>query len=615
MSCSDLISYLDILGIEFQFNIKNSTRYKTILGGSLTIFLICVIGVSVWGFGKDYFNNDNPNFVSRQLILPEIPLLTINKSNFFFGLRITDDYNSNIFGHEYFEAFFRYKHKKLNATTGFYDLIYQKYERLEVCDERHIPNDDFNFFDTKSFWCGDINNIVLGGNLDQDEYGFISYEIVKCNTGTEQYYKIKCANPKVYTNSSFNVESYLLDNIVDPSNYTNPVSNRFSFNSQNFDNNIAKIRKFYIATSQLLSDNGAFLKEYTYTNFTQIESTDLDFGLIQSDGIIFNFDITISRKKDEYERSYLKIQDVAATIGGFINIAFSILRLFYYFYAENNLQFYLFDELLDLRCDFTDDEKILSLKTETPINKIENKSNIIPFKGNKSIIKQDKSASNIKIQISEEFDIVNKNEQERIVTDVNKDENCEVYEKVDSASYIRNTKKKQFTINQIRLKEISKFTNKRREKVDLNPGILFCYRYFLCPNLPLQSQKSLLKKKIYYLADNTLNHFINIINHLKSINQLNVIKKIILNENQCFMLSRQSKKLIVNTKPEISTNFDMLLKEEEDIKIDKLKNYLKIKIENNDFALIDKLLYDISDEQLKERLKDILDEDKINSPS
>ena len=60
---------------------------------------------------------------------------------------------------------------------------------------------------------------------------------------------------------------------------------------------------------------------------------------------IFLFDLYLTKLQLDYEREYLKVQDVAATVGGLFSITYNVLKFINYFYIENSLIYYYFQHL------------------------------------------------------------------------------------------------------------------------------------------------------------------------------------------------------------------------------------------------------------------------------
>ena len=148
-------------------------------------------------------------------------------------------------------------------------------------------------------------------------------------------------------------------------------------------------------------------------------------------------------------------------------------------------------------------------------------------------------------------------------------------------------KDKEVVINKDILKAVD-YKRKRRKKIHIT--FIDQFIFSICQISYFESKvKELNKAKIELLiqADYEIDKKTNFINMIKIQDELNLLSKVILNENQCFMLKNINKKVLVNK--EISKNqLKYLQTEKLDSKEQELIKYLKEKnIENSS----DKLLF------------------------
>jgi len=125
--------------------------------------------------------------------------------------------------------------------------------------------------------------------------------------------------------------------------------------------------------------------------------------------------------------------------------------------------------------------------------------------------------------------------------------------------------------------------------------------------LPKQkAEEKIIKFELLIAAEEILEKKSDIKELFKIIDQLRLFKKIILNENQCFMIENRELQNINydNNKNSILKYNEMveINKEKYELKKKKLLDYLKKHKEENTFSTIDKLLLNYVDQELKQEL-------------
>ena len=112
---------------------------------------------------------------------------------------------------------------------------------------------------------------------------------------------------------------------------------------------------------------------------------------------------------------------------------------------------------------------------------------------------------------------------------------------------------------------------------------------------------------MYELVEDKYNKYLDILQFIKQINQFNLLKKLILNENQTFMINNQALKTVVGKYRKIDDEvFNMTTEEKLEKKQISLIDYLKSRNENNNISDYDKVLYSHLADDLKEKITDMV---------
>jgi len=100
----------------------------------------------------------------------------------------------------------------------------------------------------------------------------------------------------------------------------------------------------------LTTDAGLIFSEYKETSF--MEYNDMEIDIEPPTGDFFaKIKLIISNETRVYERSYLKLLDVIANVGGFIGLVQVIIEFIFSFYLDNEYSIYIYKKIYSLEID------------------------------------------------------------------------------------------------------------------------------------------------------------------------------------------------------------------------------------------------------------------------
>ena len=103
---------------------------------------------------------------------------------------------------------------------------------------------------------------------------------------------------------------------IDPFNYKQPIQRYYRADWNGVLLTQTRVVYLYLATTEFTSDNGLILPSLNTRNVVTVQSTEVDEASSLPDGTFSILSIANSGNKIVYSRSYIKIQDVLAQIGG-----------------------------------------------------------------------------------------------------------------------------------------------------------------------------------------------------------------------------------------------------------------------------------------------------------
>jgi len=374
---------IDILGKEFKFNINGKVPYNTTIGGLVTIWLFCILCYLSWYFGDDIYLRQSPYLLVENTITKDFPIIQVNNSNFFIAMKIDDDdgnvfYDPRFFTYHTYYTTYRLSNDSLKlwvedtSLSGEFDQ--------EICNTKHIDRKTLYKERLDNYFCSNLNNINLGGNWNADVVYSLKGFIQMCNSDTEKKYNITCATKEELNekkSGSLYVTSITFKNLLNSKNLTNPIDRYYTYNSFpihfdvfNFTERDVITEYLTYSVSDIVTDAGIIFKEPNYTSFIEFESFDhvtgMDDGVLGYIGQVAEMSYTLSRRKQIYNRSYIKIQDVVANVGGFMGLIYSLFEYLISFYIDNSYTVFLCNKFYKLQVDDDNDE---NKQLEININK------------------------------------------------------------------------------------------------------------------------------------------------------------------------------------------------------------------------------------------------------
>lgn len=354
MSGSKTSSFLlnfDAIGKQPEISIKGKRSYQSTLGAILTILIVLTVLAATVYFGREVWEKKKP-VVNRKIEASSEPAaLDLNKESwdFFFGLQ----YNNTLFVDN---SIYTIKGRLFTFTkkTGLKPVEFN----IEPCtiDSFNDSNKDlFGLYKFTGAWCVSKNNTIdlkISKLWGQEDFKFIEISIWPCNNDTSSTI---CSDQETIKKTlevgSFSI--YTLYYFIDSTNFKEPYSKSIynDFIAVSYKTFVHSILKLY--HSEIVSDVGFLLQQQDNLKSFGVDSMKINYySSPEADGRYLRFQYQLQNFKEVYERNYLKLQEVCAQVGGFINLFFISGFLINYLYCEINYREYLVNKFFDF--DYTD---------------------------------------------------------------------------------------------------------------------------------------------------------------------------------------------------------------------------------------------------------------------
>ena len=497
---------IDIYGSKARFTIKGHKTYQTVFGSIITLISYSVIFVFFIVFSKEIIYHKKPNVITSDLI-DSSPLHFLFSNEFIWAISLQFlNYSMYIDERVYtLKAYAAISNVHENGTASETQVNLN----LVKCSDYSfsvIP-EYFHGLALENLYCVNLTGIELRGVYMEDKWTTINFRFIKCINSTNNNNFCKTPDEISEILNGGYIGIFTTDYQIIPSNYKKPA--------QIYGKNIFtsfSIKQYmdfwvYFQIKQINTDKGLFFESILTQTFLTFESTSENKDYRESDNFLTVY-IRESTNRKVLDRTYSKFQDIAANIGGIIKIIFIIGEIIAYFirrtlYKNYILQFFNLDESKFEEIQ-KEENNMIKLQTNDVFS-----SNYL--KRNKSIY----SKTNIPLLN------LNNNESIKMKTNI-------ISEKIQSPKKMKDSRA---SILKLPLsvspssprKRNSHYYRKKKKRIAEH---VICFMTILFRNNSLKRIKEIHKQfnKILFLFD--------IIQYIKTRNEINLLEKAIFTEQE-----------------------------------------------------------------------------------
>lgn len=351
------LKLFDMLGNNYSFKHKESTKFKTKLGGIFTIVAYLCITGTTYVFTQNYFDTSNPNMSVSTRIDNTIPKRNLYEKTFPIGVGIfgkNSTFVPSVDLPKYITPLifvFELNYEKVESGVITFDAV--DMIAFTSCNSVQDPtlvedflegeSEEVNELIRKQFLCPDIKNktkYYVKGNILQAPFRIIQLGLYPCSLEDPN----NCEPEAVISSSTIGFmmaeTSFLPENKKSPLKKV-PLTKKFQIGSEQ------EMRwEMSLKETQIIDDDGEFTERRMTHSFIDpddekifgikraLPATHCNMSLILSLTCPAYISLTIrsSGKTVSIVRVYPKILDLMGEVGGTSEIIFFIIGLFYYGY-------------------------------------------------------------------------------------------------------------------------------------------------------------------------------------------------------------------------------------------------------------------------------------------
>jgi hypothetical protein len=303
--------------------------------------------------------------------LPNRPNLTLDKYSFPLAICVQDDFSNTYFNPKYFTL----EAQIITISIGENGTASDWNENYEIvpCQPDHFPsisNDTFFQSGLNNYYCFDDQNFTVGGFFDNQYTRYTVLSLKRCINSTEN--SDICAPVEeiesFFKDKAISWNIYYLNSIFNTQDFTKPKISYIVNNYKSVQYGLYKIFELYIMKRFLKSDNGIIFQSIEQSEIVSFFENSYDFTEMLHEGHLASIFLYSSNKEEIYNRSYMKLQWIFASVGALAEIFMHLFRFICSYFTSLTMNKKILNKIFDY-------DLIKNQNTEN--NKSINKSTLI----------------------------------------------------------------------------------------------------------------------------------------------------------------------------------------------------------------------------------------------
>lgn len=317
------LSKIDYFGAHPQLSSFGSRSYKSLTGSLFSIAVFAVIIVATFLFGKDFYLKETPRVFTESIISDTYDNKTVNSTNFNYIFRIEDEdgnYVENVSTFLKFEV--RYSIMTYNMSTMKFDSDYRYYEP-KTCTNKSVSDGELINNRNLSEWlCLDFGpeGASFGGSWSGDFVYYWELDLKNCDSHQN------CFNANI-TKQQVDAQQIYFSMFYptyyfSPGNFTSPLNIKYKNYYTKLYGSIGLTERLFFKSYYMSDDQGWIFQDIVPSSIIGFDTIERNIKVVENEeeAIFYSLNLYFNSDKLTIHRSYMKIQELAALVGGFMKI-------------------------------------------------------------------------------------------------------------------------------------------------------------------------------------------------------------------------------------------------------------------------------------------------------
>lgn len=552
---SSMLSFFDIFKKPFVFLFRQKQQSSTYLGFvlSMTLFFLPIYMF----FTSDMLNKTNP-IVNDQIITQDhASLITLSPENFEIAVGVTDYLGVGIVDPTIFTIDIIQFHVDFNSTTKKKYVSSLEYQKTIPCSQQSDLSEKFGW---NNYLCLRNATLELEGMFDEKHVKAVVVKITLCNNMTRNNTcKSQAEIIKFFSDKSFWL--YYQDTMYEVSNYENPIRKTWRIMNVDSSYGTPRVNNIFFRKLELMTDDNVLFSTTQKTKYGWIKEQfegNSDYVMIDTDIITVNF--LSSKNLQHCQRTYQKLGELIAIIGGFLNIIIIFSKFMTTMLNEinmkniimNSLYSYSFDDKMKKAAKIEERSEDWNENCEEGTNKT-TKTIFMKFENNPqntiSLPQTNPLPTNLgneDVIVPTEKDVIGGTNEEMVVKKIILPLQIQLKE-MEKSKFVPLSKK--FTSSPtLKQKELmtsqSAMTKSSQSKKDIFPLYLDFGNFMKIQIKLLFKMKLNQKESLFLVSDKKFREEIDIINILQKAQEIDLLSSLLLDKDQAIIMEHLAKSVI-----------------------------------------------------------------------
>lgn len=343
---TDILKKFDLFGQPLTFEENDSRTFKTSLGSCFSYLILVFTAIMGFIFGQEIYKRETPNIVTGGEIvgrngsivyMTDFPMIMANCKR---SGEAIDDYRT-LFNVEFWYS--QTSKEGVFSAELYYGLppcnvdIFP--DELKPLVQQMISNSESNTWKPYCFIHEGKEDFYFSNSMGVPDSTYLYMKITDCDENYRNVMPYLNKDKEIYTTAPacdpnrfeildyFGIKIDMVNSMFNFKSYENPELNFLYALSQSLGYGMTNSFTLIVGIEKLISDNGWLLENNEESRIVKLNSITSAPFLMSSDKEIFILGVGVNNQITNNYRSYMKIQELLAKIGGLFNGFFLVLNI------------------------------------------------------------------------------------------------------------------------------------------------------------------------------------------------------------------------------------------------------------------------------------------------